>query len=540
MPLNRWCRPGDSAPFLLPLLSFSLFMVCFARSAGGEPLYVRPGGGFGEYASIQAALFDVQPGEEIIVRDGVYAESLQTQRPALADARITLRAENLGKAVITHSGGLTMRVWDPYYSIEGFIFDGQFGNDDILRVYTDANALVFRNNEIRRGRRDGMDLAAPADVLIENCHIHDLLWIDAGVRYDAHGIVTDGATNMTIRNCEIHYVSGDSFQAARGGWNNILIEDCDFWNGPLPEAAVGFAEGMNPGENAIDTKKLPSQGRGQLILRGCDFHGWKSDYIPISAALNLKEHVSVTVDACEIRDNRTGFRMRGAPDDTGAHVTVRNCLIHDNDLAMRYEDDIQQLQVYNNTFDEGEIIGENVLYSPDYPPLAEGFLNNLFLSTTLPAECDDPSNLAVGPEAFVDAANGKYRLAPQSPALDAGIDLRSLCVFVDRDTFPRPQRTAFDVGAYETPIPGDTDGDSDVDASDLAAVGLHWLPAGTDRSWGDGDFDSDGDVDAADLASVGLHWAPGGLLPEPASALFATVTLLGFLLRRPGPEIECG
>ena len=65
---------------------------------------------------------------------------------------------------------------------------------------------------------------------------------------------------------------------------------------------------------------------------------------------------------------------------------------------------------------------------------------------------------------------------------------------------------------------GDADVDGDVDAVDLATLGLGWAPSADDRRWYDGDFDGDGDVDAVDLAAVGLGWEPAGYAAVPAPA----------------------
>lgn len=57
---------------------------------------------------------------------------------------------------------------------------------------------------------------------------------------------------------------------------------------------------------------------------------------------------------------------------------------------------------------------------------------------------------------FLDAAQGNFRLADGSPAIDQGVALGD--VRADLDGVPRPQGAAWDVGAYERPLGGYPDG----------------------------------------------------------------------------------
>ena len=106
-----------------------------------------------------------------------------------------------------------------------------------------------------------------------------------------------------------------------------------------------------------------------------------------------------------------------------------------------------------------------------------------------------------------------------------------------------PAVIAAHAAAMQSLVPeaGDADSDFDVDAADLASVGLHWGPSATDRMWQEGDFDADGDVDATDLAAVGLAWSPGGYgfgaaAPEPGTSALVGFGLCALAVhcRRPG------
>ncbi|MCD6365376.1 MAG: right-handed parallel beta-helix repeat-containing protein [Planctomycetes bacterium] len=491
--------------------------------------YVNPTGAGGEFSNIQTALNTVSAGDSIIIRDGTYnlGAELYTNAAGSAAQRITVKAENAGGAILTNVGH-TFLINQPYYTIEGLIFDSQYGWGDTIRLRTSGDELEFRNNIVRRGAKDGIDISDQQNVLIEDCTIHDMLAWDGG-RIDAHGIVTGGVKNLTIRNTEIYYVSGDSLQTQDGHWENVLVDGCTFWNGDLPTARAGFPAGVNPGENAIDTKEDGAL-RSTMTLRNSVFYGWDSDYI-FGSALNLKELVDVVVDGCELYDNNVAFRLRGRTGDMGAHVTVINNVMHDNAVVIRYEDDIQELQVLNNTWGSGNT---QLTHSPDYPDVTSGFSNNLFLGAMTGEATHDASNRTATIADFLDPANHDYRLVPSSGAIDAGIDLAGAGVLLDHDGYSRPEGSAYDVGAFEGGyILGDTDKDGDVDATDLAALGLSWSPSGTTKVWADGDFDRNGNVDATDLATLGLGWNPSGSsVPEPATLLVMAFAGLPVLLRR--------
>ena len=224
---------------------------------------------------------------------------------------------------------------------ENLLIDGEWGTSTLVKITADD--VTLRNCEIRHGKHNALTIEAK-DVVIDSCKIHRVLAGAYADQKDAHGI-TGRPTNLTIRNCDIGLTSGDSiqFDPGRGAWDNVVVENCTLWTGPLPEDAAGFKRGERPGENAIDTKQRTTNPRSKLTIRNCLMYGWNQpSQISNMAALNLKNHVLVTVENCLFRDNEICFRVRGGTGDYGgAQVTIENCAVYDSQFAIRAEDRVE-------------------------------------------------------------------------------------------------------------------------------------------------------------------------------------------------------
>jgi hypothetical protein len=238
---------------------------------------------------------------------------------------------------------------------ENYLIDAEFADKDAVRIKADG--VTLRNCEIRNGARDGIEVYA-ADVVIENCKIHHFLNGSFAPHLDAHGI-TGQPTRLTIRNCEIGYVSGDcvQFDPGRAPWTDVLIENCVLFTGPLPADAGGFKKGERPGENAVDTKQRTSNPRSRLTIRDTLCYGWTQPaQIENMSALNLKNHVEVKVERCVFRDNEISLRLRG-PDGAGglggAWVTADDCEFSSTSVAIRLEDRIENTLIRNPRYGEG-------------------------------------------------------------------------------------------------------------------------------------------------------------------------------------------
>jgi hypothetical protein len=411
--------------------------------------FVVPGGvgtgsGSFPFGRIQDALNAARAGDVITVAPGTYAETLSTVRSGAAGAPITLRAAQPREVVVTRAGRV-LSVGHAYFVVDGLVLDGQYGADDTVRVAGTGNFLELRNMEVRRSSRDLIDMASPEGVVIDGCLIHHAL-NPAGGRSDAHGVVAGAVHHLTIRDTEIHTFSGDGFQVDAGrsapGWDDVTVERSKIWLEPLPAPENGFAAGVAPGENAIDTKAAATNIRSRLVVRDTIASGFRNGLIGNMAAFNLKEHVDATLDGVTVFDSEIAFRLRG-PATTGARVLVKNAVVHDVVTAFRYEDNIQNLRIWNST------VGLNVTraFQEAAAPAAVLDVRNLLTVQALPNALRAPSNLVVAATAFVDAAAHDYHLAAGAAAADVGERLTD--VTTDRDGVERPQGSAYAVGAYE-------------------------------------------------------------------------------------------
>jgi hypothetical protein len=122
-----------------------------------------------------------------------------------------------------------------------------------------------------------------------------------------------------------------------------------------------------------------------------------------------------------------------------------NAVVHDVTTAFRYEDNIEQLRIWNTTLGLGVLRPFQAAAST-----AAGLdVQNVLILGPRPREAVGASNLTVDAQAFVDAFRHDYTAVQGAPQIDAGATLAN--VETDRLDTRRPQGRAYDVGAYEAP-----------------------------------------------------------------------------------------
>lgn len=517
-------------------LVVALVLVAPATAAAAE-LVVGPSG---DHPTIQDALDAAVDGDVIVVRAGTYEESLTTEAPG-----ITLRAAE-GAEVVVQGDGRALRVFHPRVRVEGLVFDGGWGDRDVVDVEDGADDFALVDCEVRRSGRNCIDFGAVSSALVEGSLVHHCLrssaaaCADDGCREDAHGIVGGSVRGLTIRDTEIHTFSGDAVQLdpgrSRPGWTDLRIEGCRFWLAPLAIAEGGFAAGVVPGENALDTK-TPDEvvEPARVTIVDTEAFGFEDGLIGRMSAFNLKENVEVFLDRVTVHDSQVAFRLRGATATRprGARVTLHNAVVWSiGDEAVRYEDDLAPVTIRHGTFG-GDLA--DVFRRAEAPEGTIRAANVLVLGGALPEELTGGSNLAVDDEAFVDAAAHDYHLADGSAAIDAGEALAE--VPHDRDGVARPQGAGWDVGAYERCAGDCARPDAGPSTADAGASGRD---AGEARDAGGGGRDAsasgpDAGADAGDDEDGCGCSIPGGAgRAAPALQLAGLLLALRWRRRRRG------
>ncbi|MCA9671193.1 MAG: hypothetical protein KC503_36595 [Myxococcales bacterium] len=422
------------------------------------------------YATIKAALAAAVAGDTIVVADGTYelaaGDLVIAKGGSGAGARLTICAEHSRKATL-RAQGRVVAIRAPWVTLQGFVIDGKFGTQDVVSVDDSADELVLRDLEVHSGQRDGIDMgggssAGLKNVLVEGCVIHHMLNGSTTNQQDAHCIVATDFDGLTIRDTEAYYCSGDSVQVGtdRDPWDNLVIERCRMWTGPLPAAAAGFAAGESPGENALDTKAMPHAGvKGRITLRDSAFWGFDAPtaYIANRAALNLKDQITGVVERCTVRDSEIGLRIRGGSGPRGGvdGLVIKNVVMFRNRFHVRVEDGALGVELLHDTF--GRLVDDSG--APQAAGNPEDMLkgggggnqgagwrtaNNLFVATGLPSRAAGSGDRAAPATSPLlrDVNNDDYHLLIDANAPSA------VGVAVDRDGRARSATTP-DVGAYE-------------------------------------------------------------------------------------------
>jgi hypothetical protein len=386
------------------------------------------------FKTLAEGLAVLEPGDTLYLRGDpsgrVYEETLSFPRAGTESAPITVMAYP-GERVIIASEERIFRLDQPYWHFTDLVFDHQGGSRDAIQIRGGHGAFFLRV-EIRNGRRNGIQIFNGNDIRIKDSSIHNF---DTGTPGDdAHCIVTDPTSssnsveNLQLLNNEIYDCSGDGIQfyasssTPRSEYaTNVLIQGNTFYKN------AGFY-----GENAIDAK-----GADGVRVIGNEIYGFDSN----KAVVIQKGSSNFRFEGNVIHSSHRGLEMRGEDGKSqSGHVLLRN-LFYDiyGEYVIKF-DDVHGAVVQHNTLVDNNAesfrIEEEGLTQGDIRNNLIAFTGKAKVSGTLEAQVGhngwfsaDPGSLSQGTDLlgedpqFLDRAGRDYRLQPDSPAVDAGVDL---------------------------------------------------------------------------------------------------------------------
>jgi hypothetical protein len=351
-----WASWSGSSPSGVSAYTIALTGAAFARDLAGAEDYWIPQ----DFTDIQSALTGAASGDTIHVTPDVYNE---------------FNLDFGGKALTLHGFGSGRSIIDA-----GF-------NGRTIALDSFADGTVIEHMTMRFA-----DLAGSA------------------------GGVINSTASFTVRDCEFFgNVADNTSDILVGGAGSAVIERCQFIGGVADTFSAA----------------IQAQGAGteMLIIDSLVQDHQAASSGPIFAGNGAR----ITVERSVLRNNASRVGVLDAR--TNARISARNTLFDGNTSAAA-TGNAQHLNAElggtllaaNCTFVNN--ISANVLV-PATPAIT--ILNSIFVSNTAPSGVipggpkvhrsiypgASGDNLDVDPM-FVDAAGGDYRLAPGSPAIDAG------------------------------------------------------------------------------------------------------------------------
>jgi hypothetical protein len=417
--------------------------------ASGSSFYVSKGGDNTDGRSWRSAWNDfdqidwnaVQPGDTIQLDGGasevVYTSTLQIGKSGDVDKPITLKLSSEpghdGRVVI--DGGLTwwacQATTPSPYTQNPPPGTREFGLDLNGQSWIVVDGGKWGGIEIRNNTVAGVRFHSATHIRLANLHIHHNSYPDTA---DGPGIAISG-DSIVLEQLDIHNDGQDAIQG--GNVTNLVLQDsylhdhyCSHPDG------IQLYKGKN--SNITIRRNLFTTGFLQAIFLGEQNPALDSTTSDVEIYYNI------------IQDTHYGI--------VSNHHSNQNWKVYNNTIV-----DIEHEGIDLYASAGGMEFRNNILYNGSYVIQNGVQSNNIYFD--VPYAPGDNGSKHTDPQ-FIDKATGNYRLAPSSPAIDAGQD-----VGLATDYFGHvvPAGGGVDIGAIEygatdptatpgppgsTPVPG--------------------------------------------------------------------------------------
>jgi parallel beta-helix repeat protein len=280
------------------------------RRPWGDVLVVSQRGD-GDYRTIGEALKDARDGNKILVRPGVYRESIRLTK------RVDIRGTGPARQVIIQSTGRPCVVVQTAsarlqsLTLVGLAGDGEPGP----ALDIGQGTVVVEECDITSAALDGVIIHGPeANPVLRKCVIHDS---------KRNGVLVHGQARATLEECEL--VQNTLAGVAVQDHAEPLLRRCRLRNG-LGVGLLVSREGRGTLEDCDITGNadvgVEIAAAGAPVLRNCRIHHGKEGGVLVAAAAG-------TLDDCRIYNNGgTGLTIQDK-----AQPVVRRCTIRESNAA---------------------------------------------------------------------------------------------------------------------------------------------------------------------------------------------------------------
>lgn len=358
---------------------------------------------------------------------------------------------------------------------------------------------TFQGNYAWGGRGGALYFGSPGAPAVTGCTLASNTTYGAGGPGDGGAAFVEASCPATFSHCDFlgnsvttsslaMYPTGGAITSLADG---LTCDGCRFLHNASPLGAGGA---------------IWAAGDGSRFL-SCEFTGNSSK---VGGAIHLFFAADVAIVNCTAVGNTAGDGG-GLSMTYSSSATIANCILWSNTAnapttykANIHKDDSSEASISFTCIESMWVPerGEDPLDPANFPGCTDA--NPLFVDANGPdnlyGTLDDDVRLAAA-SPLVDA--GTNLLLPADSALDAGGLPRRMDDPLAVDS-GEGQAPIVDFGSRERgdpPMPGDLDGDGDVDAADLAILLGAW--GSSDAA---ADLDGSGAVDAADLALLLGAW----------------------------------
>ena len=394
------------------IIAFAAFFIGSSDPALSASFYVSPSGSGQECTqdspcSLATGLSRPQPGDEVVLIDGTYPESLIVRQGGAPDLPVTVRAANQWEATVRVPDGILGRVWASYVALAGIVFDGA--------------TTGGKRGGVRVGAGDEVVLPEPVhDVILDHLVIRD-------VRASAVSI-TSGEHDIIVRHCQLQ----------RSGHKEFWGEGFYLGNKYDPTKAVYnldiyFNNVQGFTQNGLETKK-----HSHDVKVHDNYFQLQVPWSAYGGDPNAANEGTITLDGHsneaynnKLWGNDCGMAVFVVEPEAGHKVY--NNLVFDGhgrgDFAVRMKD-------WSKTWAPGQYPPSEVFNNTFYglPSYGVGTLDPSILIVKNNIGLDLDGNLPsyqMVPALFRDVGNWDFRLAPGSAAIDkadsAPFSLTDLC-----------------------------------------------------------------------------------------------------------------